>query len=80
MKDLHFMNLVMSILYFSAGILSVCVCLVTDIFLFLLISICFIFTGIAYLYTYGLEHAEIESKKIKHTSNLDEIITFKRIE
>ena len=71
----------MSFLYFTAGVLSIFIGFLTDMFIFILMGICFIFTGIAYLYTYGLE--QVEYKNIayrKKKKNLDNTQVFKKIE
>lgn len=78
-KDLHKMNFIMSMLYFTACVLSIFTGIVTDVFVFVLLGCCFAITGTAYLYIYGLERLELQkNKKVK--CNLDATQVFKKVE
>lgn len=77
-KDLHNMQLVMSLLYFTAGILSIITGILTSMLVFILLGVCFIFTGIVYLYIYGLER-EIMNKSKVNKINLDDTIKFQKV-
>lgn len=83
-KDLHKMNFIMAILYFTAGVLSIFTGFITDVFLFLflLLGICFEMTGIAYLYTYGLEREMMNQSKVNKVNlkvNLDDTRKFQKV-
>ena len=77
-KDLHKMNFIMAILYFTAGVLSIFTGFITDVFLFILLGICFEMTGIAYLYTYGLEREMMNQSKVNKV-NLDGTRKFQKV-
>ena len=77
-KDLHKMNFIMAILYFTAGVLSIFTGFITDVFLFILLGICFEMTGIAYLYTYGLEREMMNQSK-ENKVNLDDTRKFQKV-
>lgn len=77
-KDLHNMNFIMAILYFTAGVLSIFTGFITDVFVFILLGICFEITGIAYLYTYGLEREMMNKSKVNKV-NLDDTRKFQKV-
>lgn len=77
-KDLHNMNFIMAILYFTAGVLSIFTGFITDVFVFILLGICFEITGIAYLYTYGLEREMMNNSKVNKV-NLDDTRKFQKV-
>lgn len=77
-KDLHNMQLVMSLLYFTAGILSIITGILTSMFVFILLGICFIFTGVVYLYIYGLEREMMNKSKVNKV-NLDDTRKFQKV-
>ena len=77
-KDLHNMQLVMSLLYFTAGILSIITGILTNMLVFILLGICFEITGIAYLYTYGLEREMMNKSKVNKV-NLDDTRKFQKV-
>ena len=77
-KDLHNMNFIMAILYFTAGVLSIFTGFITDVFVFILLGICFEITGIAYLYTYGLEREMMNKSKV-NKMNLDDTRKFQKV-
>ena len=77
-KDLHNMNFIMAILYFTAGVLSIFTGFITDVFVFILLGICFEITGIAYLYTYGLEREMMNKSKVDKV-NLDDTRKFQKV-
>lgn len=68
----------MAILYFTAGVLSIFTGFITDVFLFILLGICFEMTGIAYLYTYGLEREMMNQSKVNKV-NLDGTRKFQKV-
>ena len=77
-KDLHKMNFIMAILYFTAGVLSIFTGFITDVFVFILLGICFIFTGVVYLYIYGLEREMMNKSKVNKV-NLDDTRKFQKV-
>ena len=77
-KDLHNMNFIMAILYFTAGVLSIFTGFITDVFVFILLGICFEITGIAYLYTYGLKREMMNKSKVNKV-NLDDTRKFQKV-
>lgn len=72
------MNFIMAILYFTAGVLSIFTGFITDVFVFILLGICFEITGIAYLYTYGLEREMMNKSKVNKV-NLDDTRKFQKV-
>ena len=76
--DLHKMNLVLSILYFCAATLSLATGLITQMFVFILMGLCFSITGVAYLYTFGLERVIGINESIKK-KNLEDTQVFKKV-
>ena len=72
----------MAILYFTAGVLSIFTGFITDVFLFLLLGICFEMTGIAYLYIYGIEREMMNQLKVNKVNlkvNLDDTRKFQKV-
>ena len=77
-KDLHNMNFIMAILYFTAGILSIITGILTSMLVFILLGVCFIFTGVVYLYIYGLEREMMNKSKVNKV-NLDDTRKFQKV-
>ena len=72
------MNFIMAILYFTAGVLSIITGILTSMLVFILLGVCFISTGVVYLYIYGLEREMMNKSKVDKV-NLDDTRKFQKV-